>query len=234
MRMKRVIVCLLVVVQLLIVSCANAERYLYEIKDAREETGAAYQLIPGKVILSERVDGKIHVEGRVVIRNTLPRPVNYGKSGFLVGYSPSTDESVVINQYVARPATVAQDGYSLLTFSEDIEMALHDDWEFWPHFSLSDATSIPEYIGVGDAVLEPYTGSEAIRAYRYLDDLPEGIYQCIILVADAEHRFLWAEDVTLNTELDPKASIGIEDYEVQLFRAYGKEPTYAEITIQRK
>lgn len=82
--------------------------------------------------------------------------------------------------------------------------------------------------------MEPYTGSEAIRAYRYLDDLPEGIYQCIILVADAEHRFLWAEDVTLNTELDPKASIGIEDYEVQLFRAYGKEPTYAEITIQRK
>ena len=85
--MKRVFLCLLVAAQLLIGGAASAERYLYSIKDFREETGAAYQLIPGKVILTERVDGKIHVEGRVVIRNTLPRPVNYDKSGFLVGLS---------------------------------------------------------------------------------------------------------------------------------------------------
>ena len=232
--MKRVVLCVLVALQLLIVSVAAADRYLYTIKDFREETGSAYELIPGKVILTERVDGKIHVEGRVLIRNTLPCPMYYDKSGFLVGYSASTDESVVINQCVARPSTVARDGYSLLTFSEDVEMELHDDWEFWPHFSLMDATSVPEYIGVGDAALVAYSGSDAMRAYRYLDDLPVGIYQCIVVFGDQDGRFLWAEDKTLNTELGYEISASLEDYEVQLFRANGKEPTAAELIVQRK
>ena len=232
--MKRVILCVLLAAQLMIGSVAAADRYLYSIKDFREETGAAYELIPGKVILTERVDGKIHVEGRVLIRNTLPCPMYYDKSGFLVGYSASTDESVVINQCVARPATVAQDGYSLLTFSEDVEMKLHNDWEFWPHFSLMDATSVPEYIGVGDAALVPYSGSDAMRAYRYLDDLPVGIYQCIMVFGDQDGRFLWAEDKTLNTEMGYEISASLEDYEVQLFRANGKEPTVAELIVQRK
>ena len=232
--MKKRVFLLLAALLMLISAGAMAERYLYSIRDFREETGAAYQLIPGKVILTERDDGKIHVEGRVIIRNTLHHPVNYDKYGFLVGYSRNTDESVVINNCVARPAIVAQEGYSLLTFSEDVEMKLHDDWEFYPHFSLGDATSNPEYIGVGDAALVPYHESAAIRAYRYLDDLPTGIYQCIIVFADANGKFLWAEDKTINTELGYEVSAALEDYEVLLFREYGHDPVDAEIIVQRK
>lgn len=232
--MKRIMICLLVCVLALIGGTAMAERYLFAIEDPANQDGPAYAVMPGKIILTERVDGKIHAEGRVVVRNKLPRPVYYDASGFLVGYSPSTGESVVIEGLTARPATVAQSGYSLLTYSADVEMNIYDDWTFKPFFNLGDASSTPVWIGVGDAALEPYEGSAALKGWRYLDDLPQGIYQCVMLFADAEHRFLWAEDVTINTELNQKISVSLEDYEVELFRKYGKEPTFVELILQQK
>lgn len=232
--MKRVLLCLLILMLVLSGSAAMADRYLFSIDDTTSANGVIFDLIPGKVILTERVDGKIHAEGRVVIRNLMNRPVNYDESGYLVGYSLSTDESVVIEGFTARPAVAAQNGYSLLAFSEDVEMNIHDDWTFRPFFNLGDTQKEPVFIGVGDAALEPYQGSAAMKGWRYLDDLPQGIYQCIILFADADNRFLWAEDVTVNTELTAKISASLEDYEVELFRQHGKDPTHVEVTVQLK
>lgn len=232
--MKRAILALLVAWALLTGGVAQAERSLYRVTEKDSMNGVLYDVIPGSVILSDRVDGRIHVEARVVVRNLREYAVNFDESGFLVGHSPSTGESVVIEGFTARPAVAAPDGYSLLTFSDDVEMDNLDDWEFRPFFNLGDTQKSPVFVGVGDAVLEPYVGSDAIRVSRDLEDLPVGIYQCIVILGDADHRFLWAEDVTINTEFETRVSAGIEDYEVALFRKYGKEPTYGEIVVQAK
>lgn len=232
--MKRNVFMLLVLI--LLVGCGNAsaERYLYSAEEKDSINGVLFNVIPGKVILSDRVDGKVHVEARVIVQNLRDRAVNYDEAGYLVGYSPSTEKSVVIKGFTARPAIAAPGGYSLLTFSDDVEMDILEDWEFRPFFNMGETQKTPIFVGVGDAALEPYSGSKAIRVYRDLSDLPKGIYQCIVILGDAEHRFLWAEDVTINTELETRASIGIEDYEAELFRKYGKEPTYGEIVVQTK
>ena len=232
--MKRAVIIWIVCALALIGNAALADRYLFDIDDTTSANGVIFELIPGKVILTERIDGKIHVEGRVIVRNLLDRPVNYDEAGCLVGYSSSTEETVVVNGFAARPAVAAQNGYSLLTFSEDVEMNIHDDWTFRPFFNLGDTQNKPVFIGVGDAALEPYQGSAAMKGWRYLDDLPQGIYQCIILFADADNRFLWAEDVTVNTEVTAKISASLEDYEVELFRQHGKDPTHVEVTVQLK
>lgn len=231
--MKRIVMGLLLVVTLLISAMAAAERTVHIITEDADTSGGCYSLIPGTVYLSERIDGKTHIEGRLIVQNTLTRPVHY-EGSVLIGYNETIPAVTVIEVSAVNPRTVASGGYSLLTFSVDDEIVTHPDWYFEPLVNFHYSQENPEYLGVAQAAIRPYEYSAAIKAGRDLSDLPTNIYDCIVFFEDEEGRFIWAEDVTVNTENENYAKASLEDYEVELFRACGCDPSRAEIVVQAR
>lgn len=220
--MKRMILCVLVAVQLLVGGAAMAERLLVELKI---NAGPGYTQIGGMGYLSSTmIEGRYNFEGRVVLQNKSRENVTFCDSVLYIMHHGV--EVARLTPSRVSPSSTSPDGFALLTYSAmDIKMS--DLYGIQTVMTRNKACVEYErqaFVGTKIGTLECYEYSDALRMKLDIGEVDNGVFTVILIAFDENGRMLWAEDVTVDRADTDAAIVGIEDYERKLFEANGLMP----------
>lgn len=216
--MKRVVLCVLVVLQLLIGSAAQAERRLFIVES---DPNGYYDVTGAMAWVSDTVvDGEYNVEGRVVIQNTSDEILTFPEAELWL----YDDEKAVARMptITVTPESLEPEGFALLTFSgPGVRLGEFEQPAIWISCKPYRGEAKEIYYGMGKGWFEKSQYSEGGRMKMDIAELPKGKYDINLIAIDKNGYFVWAEDCSINTELGTVVSQGIEDYEIKLFREFG-------------
>lgn len=229
--MKRVILCLLVAVQLLIGGAAIAERRLYEISTIKTRY---YVPRGGVAYVSDSVkEGDYRIEGRILLQNISKGNIGYEEPTLYV--YQNNQKIAEIPAVTVTPKSAVPRSFTLISFSE-LGVPLNGfDGIRLSIFSNVYPTEVKEkYIEMGSGEIERTEYTAGLRISKDIRTLKKGIYVVNLLVFDDQGRFVWGEDVTANREYYTEASNALQDYEVELFEKNGLIPSKVYGEIYRK
>ena len=219
--MKRMILALLVVTQLLIGGAALSETGVYDIPAIKNQ----YYVSRGGVALitgTEASDG-YHVEGRMLLQNITKGCLKYDwPSLYVYQHGKQVAE---IPAVTVTPKAAAPKSFTLISFD-----GLRIPLDGLDGISLSIISNVAvtqekeKYIGLRNGRIETYDYSDGLRISVDIADLKKGIYTGNLIVFDKSGRLVWAEDVTANREYYTEMSNAIQDREIEALGEYGLIP----------
>lgn len=220
--MKRVILCLLVAVQLLIGGAAMAERLLVELEI---NTGPGYKQIGGMGYLSSAmIEGRYNFEGRVVLQNKSKENVTFCDSVLYIMHHGV--EVARITPSRVSPASTGPDGFALLTYSA-MDILMPDLKDIQTVMTRNKACLEYErqmFVGTKYGTVERSEYSDALRLKLDIAEIDKGVFTVILVALDDSGQMLWAEDVIVDRGEEPAAYVDLEGYELKLFEENGLAP----------
>lgn len=229
--MKRVILCVLVAVQLLIGGTSMAERRLFEISTIKTQY---YVPRGGIAYISDSIkEGDYRVEGRMLLQNTFKGNVGYDNP---VLYVYQNNQKIAeIPAVTVTPKSAAPRGFTLISFSEPgVCLSGFDGIKLSILSNVYPAKEKEKYIGISSGELERAEYAAGLRISKDISDLKKGIYVVNLIVFDEQGNFVWGEDATVNREYYSEVSNALQDYEIELFEKNGLIPDKVYGEIYRK
>lgn len=229
--MKRMILCVLVAVQLLVGGTAMAERRLFEISTIKTRY---YVPRGGIAYISDSIrEGDYRIEGRILLQNISKGNVGYDNP---VLYVYQNNQKIAeIPAVTVTPKSAAPRSFTLISFSEsEVPLSGFDGIRLSIFSNVYPAKEKEKYIGISSGDIEKTEYAAGLRVSKDISELKKGTYVVNLIVFDEQGNFVWGEDVTANREHYSEVSNALQDYEVELFEKNGFIPDKVYGEIYRK